>query len=123
MVTCKRGLDTLYTGFCDIYEYVKVKDDFTKVISTTLTLLYENIPCRASYYNNSSNISSVKDQQFNSIKKQTIKLFFPNQFSVPAGSIFEVTQNGKFTKYKNSGEPALYSSHQEVMLELFDDIT
>ena len=31
-----------------------------------------------------------------------------------------VTQNGETTEYKNSGKPAIYSSHQEIILELFD---
>lgn len=123
MVICPKGLDTLYSGFCDIYQYTDTKDSHSKVTSTSLSLIYEQVPCRASYYNNSSNISSTKDQQFNSIKKQTIKLFINNQIIVTAGSIFEVTQNDKINKYKNSGEPAIYSSHQEIMLELFDEFT
>ena len=50
---------------------------------------------------------------------QTIKIFLAPEIRVQAGSKLTVTQNGVTTEYKSSGEPALYQTHQEIMLELF----
>ncbi len=115
-------LSKLYTGICNIYEYETFKDNDTKVIKQCINIKYENIPCRVSYYNNSSNIVTFKEDTFNNIITQKVKIFLDNNILIKAGSIIEVSQNGKVNKYKNSGEPAIYSNHQEIMLDIFDDI-
>lgn len=115
-------LSKLYTGICNIYEYETFKDNDTKVIKQRINTKYENIPCRVSYYNNSSNIVTFKEDTFNNIITQKVKIFLDNNILIKAGSIIEVSQNGKVNKYKNSGEPAIYSNHQEIMLDIFDDI-
>ena len=51
--------------------------------------------------------------------KQTIKLYIYPDINIKNGSKIIVTQNGKKQEYKNSGEPARYETHQEIMLELF----
>lgn len=118
----KSILNKLYTGSCNIYEFENFRDDITKVIKQRLNLKYEDIPCRVSYYNNSSNILASKEDTFNNIITQRVKLFLDNNIIIKAGSIIEVSQNGKTTKYKNSGEPVIYSNHQEIMLDIFEDI-
>lgn len=115
-------LERLYDGICNIYEYRSFKNEKTKATKNDLILIYKNIPCRASYYNNSSNIVSSKESIFNNTIKQNVKLFLNNKITIKAGSVIIITQNGKTTKYKNSGEPIIYSSHQELMMDIFDDI-
>lgn len=69
-----------------------------------------------------SNIASSKENLYNNQIKQEVKLIIGNNYNIKAGSIIVVYQNGKETKYKNSGEPIVYSSHQELMIEIFDEI-
>ncbi|WP_202973814.1 hypothetical protein [Lysinibacillus parviboronicapiens] len=51
---------------------------------------------------------------------QTTKLFIAPELDIPAGSKIIVTQHNKTTEYARSGEPAIYTDHQEVQLELFE---
>ena len=46
---------------------------------------------------------------------------YRNRLCLPSGSKITVTQNGKTTDYCLSGESAVYTSHQEIALELFED--
>lgn len=50
---------------------------------------------------------------------QTVKLFFAPEITVKEGSKITVTQNGVTTAYKQSGVPAVYQTHTEIVLELF----
>jgi hypothetical protein len=38
---------------------------------------------------------------------------------VKPGSKLTITQNDMTTEYQSSGKPAFYSTHQEIVLELF----
>ncbi|WP_250278884.1 hypothetical protein [[Clostridium] colinum] len=118
----KNIIKKLYTGFCDIYEYESFIDEKSYITKQKSIIKYENIPCRVSYYNNSANIVASKENLFNNIITQKVKIFLENNIKIKAGSVIIVTQNGKTTKYKNSGEPVIYTSHQEIMLDIFDDI-
>ena len=117
-----KNLAKLYIGSCDIYEYESFVDEKSHITRQRAIVKYENIPCRASYYNNSSNILVSKENKFNNIINQKVKIFLQNNIDIKAGSIIIVTQNGKTTKYKNSGESVLYSNHQEIMVEIFNDL-
>ncbi len=112
----------LFNGYCDIYEYINFKDEETKITEKKLEIKHQNILCRISYYKNMSNISTLKNDSYNNKIKQDVKLILQNDIKIKAGSVITVRQNGKEMKYKNSGEPILYSSHQELMLEIFEEI-
>ena len=43
-----------------------------------------------------------------------------DELDIPAGSKIVVTQEGRTNEYQKSGEPAVYSFHQEVMLVPFE---
>ena len=49
---------------------------------------------------------------------QGLKLFLAPEIRVKPGSKVIVTQNGITGAYSASGEPAVYSTHQEIVLEL-----
>lgn len=53
-------------------------------------------------------------------KTQTAKLFISPEIEVKAGSKISIAHQGKTIDYKRSGEPAVYTNHQEIMLDLFD---
>lgn len=50
---------------------------------------------------------------------QYLKLFTFPEITIPAGSKITVTQNGIVTNCQQSGKPAIYSSHQEIPVELW----
>lgn len=51
---------------------------------------------------------------------QGTKLFTVPEIQIKPGSKIIVTQNGVTTVYSSSGVPAVYPTHQEVILELFE---
>ena len=60
--------------------------------------------------------------QTDTAAKQTqgTKLFIAPEIKVKPGSKIVVEQNGVTTAYSASGVPAVYLSHAEIMLELFE---
>lgn len=104
--------ERLYTGKCDVYVYCS---NIKGVVKMQETLVFENIPCRLSYKNkNSSTEGGVASRT-----EQTIVLFVSPDIDIKSGSKIVVTQNGRTVEYESSGEPAVYQTHQEIMLELF----
>lgn len=120
MVDVKSALQSLYTGVCDVYEYRPDKDPVTKITSHQEVKVNANpIPCRKSF----KTITVVVEGSGSSIPKQVIQVFMDPSVAVKAGSKIVITQNGDTTAYKNSGEPAVYSNHQQIVLELFEKWT
>lgn len=60
------------------------------------------------------------DQQEAAGLTQGIKLLCDKNLTVPEGSKILVLHEGAEMAYKQSGTPAVYSVHQEIMLELFE---
>ena len=50
---------------------------------------------------------------------QSTKLFISPEIVINGGSKIIVEQDGRKAEYSASGEPAVYSTHQEITLELF----
>lgn len=117
LVKVKRAVGSLYSGKCTITEHRKVKRE-NKSTGFEDVVVLENQPCRLSIKN--INSTSATESGASAIT-QTIKLFMSNDVSVKTGSKITVTQNGKTVDYKNSGEPSYYSTHQEIILELFKE--
>lgn len=115
MIQVEKQLERLYTGRCTIMEYVVEADPKTHITGHPKEqVVYENIPCRLSR----KSFPAAVQGDGNGITEQ-IKLFLSPEIEVKAGSKITVTQNGMTRDYKNSGVSAVYSSHQEVELELF----
>lgn len=110
----KKHIESLYTGTCTIYEYKPVKDPDTKRTTSKEVVVIENQPCRVSY----KNIQTSGEGNMSKLS-QIIKLFISSECSIKPGSKIVITQNNTTTEYKNTGEPAIYSNHQEIVLELF----
>lgn len=113
VVKVRKALERGYDGTFTVTEYQKIiKPNHTTGFSEVVVV--ENQPCRLSF--SSSPASSEGDV---STINQTVKLFFAPEIKVKEGSKITVTQNGVTTEYKCSGVPAVYSSHTEIILELF----
>lgn len=116
MVSAKRkALESLYIGTCTISEYQEVRNPITKITKHEVVDVLTNQPCKLSFHKN----NIVNQTEGAALVTQTVKLFIAPEIIIKSGSKITVTQNGATTEYSNSGEPARYDSHQEVMLELF----
>lgn len=115
----RKLVESLYNGFCDIYQYEKKRDEQSKLTKGVEILVAENIPCRLSF----SSIPTASGDGTTVSRQQAVKLFLAPEASVKAGSKIVVTQNGVTKAYKGSSEPAIYTSHQEINLELFKEWT
>lgn len=108
----------LYTGACDIIEKVEmIKGSGATGFSEMVVA--ENVPCRVSF----SSKSSAKNSDGAYQTTQTTKLFIATDVDIKIGSKIIVTQNGITTEYGASGEKAIYSGHQEIVLEKSTDWT
>lgn len=112
----RTGIEMLYTDTCTVSEYRDVEDIETCITSKQLVIVEENVPCRLSF----KTIKVTGDDVAPSISTST-KLILAPEININAGSKIEVTRNGVTTSYKRSGEPARYTNHQEIMLELEED--
>ena len=76
---------------------------------------YTDEPCRISF--DTVNATQPENNAANIV--QSITLFIDRAVVIPEGSKITVTQNGVTAVYEKSGKPAVYSTHQEIPLELF----
>lgn len=73
-------------------------------------------PCRLSF----ENISQAASDKVTATTSQVVKLFIAPENIIKAGSKITVTQCGRTNDYKLSGKPAVYETHQEIILEEFE---
>lgn len=115
MVAQRKAIERLYKGRCDVIIYEKAKDHISKITKSQESKVVVEQPCRVSF--KSSPQASEGDGP--SAVKQIIKLFIAPELIIKPGSKIIVTQEGRTIEYNASGPPAVYSSHQEIVLELF----
>lgn len=76
---------------------------------------YINEPCRVSF----DTVSETQPESNAARVVQSITLFVDRAVEIPPSSKITVTQNGVTATYEQSGKSAVYSTHQEIPLELF----
>lgn len=116
MTTAVRAiLEKMYKGTCDVIVHTKTTDPVTKKTSFIDEIVLTGEPCRLSYASSPTtgedNVASIT---------QEITLFLSPDVRIQNGSKIIVTQNGETRVFKNTSEPKLYESHQEISLEMFD---
>lgn len=110
----KKAIQSLWTGVCNIFGFKDAEDKYGAT-SHAEVALFENLPCRLSF----KNISQTSQTESFAVSSQVVKLFIAPEVYVPPGSVIEVTQNGVTRKYKHSGISAVYTNHQEIVLEAY----
>lgn len=108
-------IERMYKGKCTVTEMKKITDPVTKITKQTPVIVFENQPCKLSF-------SSVKSTDTNNGAANvtlTPKLFISPSIEIKAGSKITVHQDGKEYELSKSGIPAVYPTHQEIVLELF----
>ena len=108
----REAIQSMWTGICNIFWFKNSKNKYGTVV-TEVKELYRNIPCRLSF----KNISQTEQTESVAKTSQVVKLFIAPEVYVPPGSVIEVTQNGITRKYKHSGVSAVYTNHQEIILD------
>ena len=111
----RKAIELLYEHSCTVVEYQKVKDPITKITSSQEVIVITIQPCKLSY----STIRSTSQTESAGVISQVIKVFVAPEVLIKPGSKLIITHNGITESYKNSGLPAYFLSHQEIILELF----
>ena len=110
-------LSALWIGKCTVYEYEGITDEINYQTTHQLKVVTQDEPCRLSYHKEqSTNITNGA-----AIVSQSITLFIRPDLVIKEGSVIDITQHGVTTRYKGSGKPAIYTNHQEIVLELYED--
>lgn len=111
----RKAIEMSYDFRADIFEKKKVvvssETNFEEV------MVQSDVCCRLSY----SNISSNSENEADSDVTQVIKLFMAPEINVKPGSKILVKGVGGVVAYKSSGRPAVYPTHQEILLDLVED--
>lgn len=111
----RKAIESMYEGTCIITEHQKVQKD-NKSTGFQDVIVQEDIPCRLSFKTiNNTN----PNENAASALVQVTEVFLAPEIVVKPGSKLTITQNGVTTDYKSSGIPATYSTHQEIVVEIF----
>ena len=105
----RRAVEKYYDKKCTVTEYRKTK--VNGVVSFAEVQVLIDAPCRLSY----KTIASNDETDSVSHTHQVTKLFISPDVIIPTGS--KITVDG--IDYSRSGVPAVYNTHQEIILELF----
>ena len=114
MVKARKAVESMYDGLCTIVEHQKVKrENRSTGFDEVVTL--EDQPCRMSF----KSVNPTNQTNTMGVVTQSVTVYLSPDVEVKPGSKLTVTQNGVVTEYMCSGRPAVYSTHQEVSVELF----
>ena len=100
-----------------VTEMKKGMDAKTKLTKAEPVVTLENQPCKLSFETLKSAVQTDSAANI----AQVTKLFVSPDVSIRAGSKITVAQDGVAADYTCSGVPAVYPTHQEIVLELFED--
>ena len=113
----RKAIESTYSGVCTIIERRDVQDEKTKITRKNEEVpVVENQPCKLT----NEKLNAVVQTDTAAKQTQGTKLFIAPEIKVKPGSKIVVEQNGVTTAYSASGVPAVYLSHAEIMLELFE---
>jgi hypothetical protein len=115
MVAIRKAIESQYKGTCEISEYQKVTDFDNKRTKTKLVKLPGTHKCKLSFERNAATGDSIEGGTVS----QTIKLFIAPEIIIKPGSKLTITQSNITDDYERSSKPAVYETHQEIMLELY----
>lgn len=108
-----------YDGTVTVSEWEKIKDPETGLTHQGEKILFKNQPCHLSAESNATATQTTSAAQVS----QVIKLFVSPDLDIKPGSKITVTQAGITAVYTHSGKAAVYDTHQEIVLDLFERFT
>ncbi len=110
----REKIEQTYEDSCSVYEQKDVFDEKTKVKKGKRVATLEDEPCRLSF----SRLEAGEKADPASAPSQTAKLFISPDIDIKTGCVLEIKHKGRIYEYERSGQPAVYSSHQEIVLQL-----
>ena len=111
----RKVIEATYTDRCTVMEHKKTINKETKLAGWEDVEVLKNQPCRLSF----QAVKSTQQEGSAETMVQSVKLFVSPGIAIKEGSKVTVTREGREFVYVSSGVPALYPTHQEIMLELF----
>lgn len=112
----RKAVEATYFGTLTVTEMKKAKDEKSKLSKTEPVVVLENQPCKLSF----ETLKSAIQTDTAAAVTQVTKLFVSPDVSIRAGSKITVKQDNVTVDYTCSGVPAVYPTHQEIILELFE---
>lgn len=116
-VKARKAIESLYDRTCTIIEYNANVNPINKRTEYEEDIVLENQPCRVSY----KTISTSSQSDASNNISQITKLFIAPEIQIKEGSKIIVTKGNLVETYKNSGIPAVYDTHQEIVLENYKE--
>lgn len=114
MKLAEQAVKSLWQDTMTVVEHQKVKKK-NGVTGFEDVAVMEGEPCKLIF-----KTLQATDQKEAAGLTQGVKLLCDKTLAIPEGSKILVLHEDKETAYKQSGKPAVYSVHQEIMLELFE---
>lgn len=115
-MAARRAQESIYEGVCTIITHQNGTDEDTCLTGSAERIEAEDIPCKLSF----EKLTPAAQSETGSAIAQGVKLFLAPEIRVKSGSKVIVTQEGVTSEYCASGVPAVYQTHQEIMLELWE---
>lgn len=112
----RKAIESTYEGVLTVTEHQKVTDEKTKLTDYQDVVVIEGQPCHLSF----ETLNSAVQSESAAAVTQKIKLFVSPDVAIKAGSKITVTQAGVTADYVSSGIPAVYETHQEIIIDLFE---
>lgn len=113
----RAALERLWKDRCSIYVQKQVTDSDTHLTDFEETPLLQNQPCKLSFETLTSNggdpVATIT---------QNVKLFLSPDVEIPAGCKIVVKRFNDVQRvftYSKSGEPGVFTNHQEIQLVPF----
>lgn len=113
MAMARKAIESTYNGLCTISEYMPYRDPETEELKSKLEIVHEDKPCKLS----KKTISSSSGTYIASSIKYAPLLFIAPEIEVKPGSKILIKQHGVEREFEQSGEPFVYETHQEIILQ------
>lgn len=115
VVAVRKAIELTYDCTCTVTEHKKQLKE-NKSTGFVDKVVLENEKCKLSF----ESITNTDQSDTSAKVIQSVKLFIAPEKNIKPGSKISVKNKlGNTTEYECSGEPAIYETHQEIMLVLF----
>lgn len=113
----RKVIEIMYEDSLTVTEYVKAKNMKTKLMEYQEVTVLEGQPCKLSY----EKIAQAVQGEAVADIEQVTKVFLAPEIEIKEGSKLVITTKaGKTKEFTQSGIPAIYPTHQEIMLKAFE---
>ena len=105
-----------YKDVCSVVQYQDTKDPKTKLTSKQEVTVLEGQPCKLSF----ETVKGAAGSETAAGISQIVKLFIAPEIVIAPGSKIMIAHEGRTDAYSQSGLPAVYPTHQEIILTAFE---